>query len=907
MENEIIDKYYKMNKKCMLFSDFFKQNGFILFIGITIIMIYCIKVTTFHAIFINWDFFNNNFSRLYRLIEQNFIFNIWLFFSLILFAFFSCKSLLDSKGPMKPIIGIVFGSLAVIILLYKNNWVFASFCLSYKYWLSFVFIFIIGLSFYLIKKWWKTISDDSLLSGNSSKPFTTDSPIEGDNEIKWCSLFKCIRNISDILRLLKDKLIAQFNRGKNNSNQQINQNQSDSDTELTIKVRKQLAADLLARINKTEVAREPFALCITGSWGAGKTSFLNYYKSLLINSSDYERKKIDYIEFHPWDSSSSSQIINDFFKLLSNKLSYLNIGLEKAISNYIKLLLQFNENAGKGLSSMLGVVDEFYNQDLESQKSLIYERLSIINRKWHILIDDLDRLDGKEILSVLQLIRNTAKFPNLIFVVTLDKDYTCSHLEDVNFKDGKDYLEKIFQIEIKLPKIDNNDVIQSLINEIKTNWNVDNISLEDFISELRKLSVDEETNPIIFETFTNFRIIKRFARHFSISASILQYNLGDKLVPFDLIELFFIELLGYINAPVYNELSRTPWKLLKYTESKQLGAFWYLDKLPDNTERRTSFILNYLFKKTKDSSSNKMALRVNYYNYFCLAQPSDMLSISEFQSMINQSPETIESKVQEWFNFETRKNADSIFFCFRKTFIEGRKYKTNYMKSLLHFALFWSRNELQNVPYIVNTFSLLLNRTAYKEANIDEEIVRLVEDKIIFFINENINLINHYTTILTNLYRFDNVYNNQVLKNDKIQALIDTVLFSRLIESKSIDAQNLLWNGSDLNRFAKCAVVVNSKSHKSKSLVIDSVISYFSDSDRKSRYIYKLEQQFPDLIKIESKTRILFLEKKETQSYDSQVKEVKNVFGSNWQDNFQRYVELCFDLENATPHGSRII
>lgn len=63
----------------------------------------------------------------------------------------------------------------------------------------------------------------------------------------------------------------------------------------------------------------------------------------------------------------------------------------------------------------------------------------------------MDRLGADEIFEVLKLIRNTANFPFIIFIVTFDKTYVINQMGSKNIPAS--YLEKIFMADFILPKI----------------------------------------------------------------------------------------------------------------------------------------------------------------------------------------------------------------------------------------------------------------------------------------------------------------------------------------------------------------------------------------------------------------------------------------------------------------------
>ncbi|MBK8819062.1 MAG: hypothetical protein IPN49_08205 [Saprospiraceae bacterium] len=78
------------------------------------------------------------------------------------------------------------------------------------------------------------------------------------------------------------------------------------------------------------------------------------------------------------------------------------------------------------------------------------------NKKLVIFLDDLDRLDGDEILEVFKIIRNSFDIANTFFIIGFDLDYVISQIkEKINSDLEKSitYLDKIFQLKINLPSI----------------------------------------------------------------------------------------------------------------------------------------------------------------------------------------------------------------------------------------------------------------------------------------------------------------------------------------------------------------------------------------------------------------------------------------------------------------------
>jgi hypothetical protein len=189
-----------------------------------------------------------------------------------------------------------------------------------------------------------------------------------------------------------------------------------------------------------------FAVSISGAWGSGKTVFKEQLKK------NYEKdNKVSIIEFEAWKCDSPTIIIRNFFTQLRDELKtyFPNISLD--FNNYIDLLL--DNDSVKPLRVIAKGVNNLLNKDKDPFDT-IKNYLKKSKHKVVVFIDDVDRLDADEIKEVLRLIRNTANFPYIQFIVTCDNDYVCDTLKKKGIENPKLYLEKFFNLEISLPKFE---------------------------------------------------------------------------------------------------------------------------------------------------------------------------------------------------------------------------------------------------------------------------------------------------------------------------------------------------------------------------------------------------------------------------------------------------------------------
>lgn len=204
--------------------------------------------------------------------------------------------------------------------------------------------------------------------------------------------------------------------------------------------RKTLAKSIAQLLkNKIENTNQSFSLAITSKWGNGKTSFINLIlKQLnLINKNKYEP-----FEFQAWKISSSEDITSIFFKELAKKIKPYHSNLTDDIVNYGQTLT--NNSNSSAISLIHNICSLSSNKTIEDKFNSINKQLEKINKKIIIIIDDLDRLDGNEIFSLLKIIRNSAYFNNLLFISAFDEDYVIKALLKIKLPKPEQYIEKIF-------------------------------------------------------------------------------------------------------------------------------------------------------------------------------------------------------------------------------------------------------------------------------------------------------------------------------------------------------------------------------------------------------------------------------------------------------------------------------
>lgn len=220
---------------------------------------------------------------------------------------------------------------------------------------------------------------------------------------------------------------------------------------------------------------ESIVIGLQGKWGIGKTSIIN----ILLNEIENE---VTVVKFSPWSWSNSEWINRRFFKVLFTSGGFSESKIRQAFE-YVELLSGLNTKAGMVFRLAKKVFGKWLKCDesLEDLKAKVRKNIEDSEKKFLVVIDDLDRLTPEEVLEVFKLVKCNADFSNIIYLMVYQRDVILKHLNTVCFNENaEEYLKKIVQIPLDIPSID-----QQRMQEI----------LEDSLSNLTQdiqLDVEEE-------------------------------------------------------------------------------------------------------------------------------------------------------------------------------------------------------------------------------------------------------------------------------------------------------------------------------------------------------------------------------------------------------------------------------
>lgn len=434
-------------------------------------------------------------------------------------------------------------------------------------------------------------------------------------------------------------------------------------------------SNLLALMPKSRLKKESLAIGISGNWGSGKTSFLKSMQKQM--DTDYR-----VVSFNPWTCTDKEQIISQFFALMSNQTEDNNGSLQDAIQKYRDIVLDADIHPSLTFLAKILPLNK-REETLESLKDKIEEAIATDDSKpFAIFIDDLDRLEGNELFEVLRLIRITANFRNVVFIVAYDRDYICNVLnESKNIKRAEEYIQKIFHLEVSLPKFEDETLLDVFMEEV-----VRIAALNESNASILKRSIRQllDADGLSFTEYVpNFRQARRFANVFAVNLKSIISHTKDFVTK----DFVGIELLHFAFPDIHCTLMYKPMTLLKQRPVTLSKARLLVYESDNNSP--CDRLLKRLFPNDSETekSSREIRSQISFANYFCYRLPKNVIGATEFEMlMIADDLDVVRDGVNVWMR---RKDSfDSLYEHFRSYYMLGYKdikVIRNYICALLEF------------------------------------------------------------------------------------------------------------------------------------------------------------------------------------------------------------------------------
>ncbi len=219
---------------------------------------------------------------------------------------------------------------------------------------------------------------------------------------------------------------------------------------------------------------------MTGPWGSGKSQSLLYIadeletlvrKAERLSSSRESHPKTVIINFNPWLYSNRDEVLSAFFREVREACQKTE-GLEDIVSVFqswsewidkgTKIASVFSPSAARVASAFMSE-----QPSLDDQKTEITDFFSERNASVVVIIDEIDRLSDEEIRGMAQVIKSIADFPMFSYLLSYDPERVARALGQNDMKLGHYYLEKIVQVQLRLPHVPRDLLVEYALSQVK--------------------------------------------------------------------------------------------------------------------------------------------------------------------------------------------------------------------------------------------------------------------------------------------------------------------------------------------------------------------------------------------------------------------------------------------------------
>lgn len=228
---------------------------------------------------------------------------------------------------------------------------------------------------------------------------------------------------------------------------------------------------------------EGTVVAIHGPWGTGKSSIVNLIKHHL--ATEPEAKDIEVLNFNCWWFKGEEALALEFFRQLYGVMDQADVEKAKdAVSKLGSRILSGSSSfvgaainlaapgIGGAASSGMNLLADLIKQDktVESFHTEVSEALIQCDKRYLIVIDDIDRLSPEEALLIFRLVKSVGRLPKVMYLLAYDRDIADNIVSQRYPSEGPQYLKKIVQAGFDIPLPPKSSLTNSLLEFLNDLW-----------------------------------------------------------------------------------------------------------------------------------------------------------------------------------------------------------------------------------------------------------------------------------------------------------------------------------------------------------------------------------------------------------------------------------------------------
>jgi hypothetical protein len=294
-----------------------------------------------------------------------------------------------------------------------------------------------------------------------------------------------------------------------------------------------------------------FVVGLTGPWGSGKSQVMLYAEEKLKtlvqlteeqkNADDPKQKgrkkfpRVLVVRFNPWLHSGQDDMLRQFFQVIRGTVTAANdpalsgvVSKLDSVKNFVRKysrVLKGSPGEGVGEAATAALENSLEEEKEHFEKSLGDADASVV-----VLMDEIDRLSDHEVREVAQTVKSVADFPMFSYLLAYDPDRVAKALGHDDIRLGYQYLEKIVQVQARLPRVDPGKLVDEIDRQVAPLV----VGTVEAGQRQRCREVIQHLVPDIIGT-------PRDARRLAAAITLRKPLLADEVNPFDLLRYCALE------------------------------------------------------------------------------------------------------------------------------------------------------------------------------------------------------------------------------------------------------------------------------------------------------------------------------------------------------------------------------
>ncbi|PWE16069.1 KAP family P-loop NTPase fold protein [Alcaligenes faecalis] len=427
-------------------------------------------------------------------------------------------------------------------------------------------------------------------------------------------------------------------------------------TSLEDRLRRATFAHRIASVLSELSLREGRVFAIRGGWGYGKSSL----KNLIAEALRDKDKRIDLLDFNPWQWGDGDVFVRALFEQMSDCLGGRH---SKAAHNRAKALRLYGSiltGAGKSLKKvgssegiistvltnasvvaiasamglalpavatiaaalavlstgvpLLGRAMLYFGRDrsndsLDDVRRTLEARLRELERPLVVFVDDIDRLEPEQIRMLFRQVKANANLPNIIFLLLFQPSIVERALDSVSADDGRAFLEKIVQVNFDLPAVPASAVLNVFYEELAEL--VEHYATEE--NGFTQQRWDEVSASYIHPLLRNLRDVRRLMSSIAVHAPL---HIVDGVFEVNIIDFLLLETIRVFEPGLHVAMFREQDLLLRDLGSLQSERDkartefdTFLQNVPEQNRHVVSDALKELFPNLEEAYGGRACSR----------------------------------------------------------------------------------------------------------------------------------------------------------------------------------------------------------------------------------------------------------------------------------------------------------